>query len=784
MSKVPLTQKRLQTRFIIISALLAGLFLVVSVMATLYVARETLYERATNDNRKALSYKADQIKDRLGFSVDEVRILIGILESQQYLEELNSGEFSKETTKSITEYFTQKIEKLAYFDQLRLLDSQGTEVIRVDNVEGTAYVVPDNDLQDKSAREYVQNVKVLGEGSLYISPISLNREGEQEEIEYPLNPVLRLAVPIFSQEGVYLGAFVANVSYKEIIRGIVSRNNDDLYYIVDSNGYYLFQPDETKEFGGPNDLQTLYKFSSDYYQVYEELILNGKQALVTDEGVYSAIAIDVPHNNVSGKQALMYILHVEPQEHIVMLLSTLASSVGKIASVTFFLLLVVFIVSVKIMFNKNRLQSLVEHDNQFFSNKELAMEEKVEELEKTRSAMLNLLEDIEAERKKALKASTETKKISARLTLATKAAGIGVWELNHTKNKLTWDEQMFALFGVSKKKTKNEQTIWEKLVQEKDQKVVEHGLRQAIKHQDSFNTTIEITTSSGETRWLRYFANVVKMSKKQDTKIIGVCWDVTTEKQVDKAKTEFVSLASHQLRTPLTAINWYTELLMSDDNNQLTKEQKSYIDEIYQGSTRMVSLVNALLNVSRLELGNFAVSPEKTNVSSLVNNIIKEEQPSITQKALSFTKRIAPRVSIPIDQKLFWIVVQNILSNAVKYTPNEGKVFMQAKVIEKGKEFGGKTMTESSWCLTVKDSGYGIPTDQQEKIFSKLFRASNVQQLDTTGTGLGLYIVKAILDQSGGNIWFVSAKGKGTAFYVTIPMTGMKKKTGSKQLEQ
>jgi two-component system sensor histidine kinase VicK len=125
---------------------------------------------------------------------------------------------------------------------------------------------------------------------------------------------------------------------------------------------------------------------------------------------------------------------------------------------------------------------------------------------------------------------------------------------------------------------------------------------------------------------------------------------------------------------------------------------------------------------------------------------------------------------LKLDKKLMDIIFQNLLSNALKYTPEGGKINLKIKK-------GARDVT-----VAVIDSGYGIPLHQQDKIFSKLFRADNVRQKDTQGTGLGLYMVKSIVEHSGGKIWFKSKENKGTTFFVSIPLKGMKKKEGSKKL--
>lgn len=248
-----------------------------------------------------------------------------------------------------------------------------------------------------------------------------------------------------------------------------------------------------------------------------------------------------------------------------------------------------------------------------------------------------------------------------------------------------------------------------------------------------------------------------------DGKIIGaveVLRDITKEKEIDKAKTEFVSLASHQLRTPLSTVSWYSEMLLAGDVGEVTSEQKKYLEEIYHGNQRMVDLVNTLLDVSRIEMGTFIVESKPTDIVKLAQDVIEEHKLQISERRIKFLCSFKQNMPlIQADPKILRMVIQNLLSNAIKYTPEGGKVEASIDLV-KG----------NGIIFKVSDTGYGIPTDQQNKIFTKLFRADNVVGKDTEGTGLGLYIAKSIVEQSGGKIWFESSENKGTTFYVTLPL--------------
>ncbi len=252
---------------------------------------------------------------------------------------------------------------------------------------------------------------------------------------------------------------------------------------------------------------------------------------------------------------------------------------------------------------------------------------------------------------------------------------------------------------------------------------------------------------------------------------VGIERDITKEKEIDRAKTEFVSLASHQLKTPLTIISWYAEMLTNGDAGKLTEKQQKYLTEIYLADRRMVNLINALLNVSRIDLGTFSIESRRIDLKKVAQDALKELSPKTTEKhqivSLSADQKSA---KINADENMVRIIFTNLISNAVKYTPANGKIGIGIKNTAKGT------------AITVSDTGCGIPKNQQDKIFTKLFRADNARAVETDGTGLGLYIVRSILEKSGGKIWFESEEGKGSTFHVSLPPSGMRSQKGTKGL--
>ncbi len=235
--------------------------------------------------------------------------------------------------------------------------------------------------------------------------------------------------------------------------------------------------------------------------------------------------------------------------------------------------------------------------------------------------------------------------------------------------------------------------------------------------------------------------------------------DITKEREIDRAKTEFVSLASHQLRTPLATVNWYTEILLSGDVVKPAPEQEKYLKEIYAANQRMTELINALLNVSRIELGAFVYNRELIDFNQIIDGIVSDLALKIQAKKINFDKKIDSSLrEIVSDARNLEIILANLLSNAVKYTPSGGQIKLVA------------AKDGDDLVFSVADNGYGITVGQQARVFEKFFRADNVREKDTEGTGLGLYIVKALVSRMGGQISFESVENKGTTFHVSIPL--------------
>lgn len=247
----------------------------------------------------------------------------------------------------------------------------------------------------------------------------------------------------------------------------------------------------------------------------------------------------------------------------------------------------------------------------------------------------------------------------------------------------------------------------------------------------------------------------------QETKLLGaiiVFLDVTEERQTDYMKSEFISLASHQLRTPLSSMRWYMELLSAEDSSNFTDEQKSYLNEVQKASLQMAHLLDTLLRVARLDDGAMVIERKKLDVVELTTRLFEEVQGTTHNDHITFRADLPKeQIMISTDPVLMPIVLQNLVTNAMKYSPTGGEIAIRIRQ-DKNEVF-----------IDVEDHGLGVPADEQPRVFEKFFRAKNTRHMMTTGTGLGLYLSKRIMESLGGKLTFRSEEGKGTIFTASLP---------------
>jgi signal transduction histidine kinase len=232
------------------------------------------------------------------------------------------------------------------------------------------------------------------------------------------------------------------------------------------------------------------------------------------------------------------------------------------------------------------------------------------------------------------------------------------------------------------------------------------------------------------------------------------------EKILSRLKSEFISIAAHRLRTPLSIIKWVLKMVISGDVGKLKKGQKDMLEKGYRANERMIALVANLLDVARIEEGKFGYQFHYAQLEDIIKEQLKHFDLLAKEKNISLIfrrpKQILPKIKM--DPQKIALVLENLLENSLHYTNPKGSVEIK---IERRDPFLE---------VIVKDTGIGIPKKQMNRLFTKFFRGENVVRMQTEGTGLGLFIVKNIVERHGGKIWAESKEGKGTTMHFTLPL--------------
>ena len=261
----------------------------------------------------------------------------------------------------------------------------------------------------------------------------------------------------------------------------------------------------------------------------------------------------------------------------------------------------------------------------------------------------------------------------------------------------------------------------------------------------------------GSAAWMEWNALLLPEPSRL---IFAVGRDITERREIDRMKDEFISVASHELRTPVTSIKGFVELLVDEQTGPLNQEQRRFLEAVNRNTVRLERLVNDLLDISRLDTGTISLDRAAFGLMEVVQQVIAEMNSEIDAKGLEIhTKDMAPEIDIYADRSRTIQVLANLLSNAVKYSPDGSSVDIEVT-----------SLTDGNFVqVDIRDRGPGIDDMDQEKLFRKFFRADNSTTRSTAGTGLGLAIAKALVELQGGQIWVESQTGEGSTFSFTLP---------------
>ena len=241
--------------------------------------------------------------------------------------------------------------------------------------------------------------------------------------------------------------------------------------------------------------------------------------------------------------------------------------------------------------------------------------------------------------------------------------------------------------------------------------------------------------------------------------VVAVFRDITREAEIDRMKSEFLSIAAHELRAPMTSIKGYSDMLLLGLAGEYEERQKQFLDTIKANVDRVMEMVNEFSEISRLETGDLRLDAKPLHIDKLVSEVVVSLRPQIEAKEINLTLEMPPGLpEVWGDRTRIIQVLTNLVTNAYKYTPRGGRIAIKAQGVD------------DSLQVDVADTGVGIAPQDQERLFTRFFRADHPEVRRVTGTGLGLSITKSIVELHGGHIWVKSQLGEGSTFSFTLPL--------------
>jgi signal transduction histidine kinase len=256
-------------------------------------------------------------------------------------------------------------------------------------------------------------------------------------------------------------------------------------------------------------------------------------------------------------------------------------------------------------------------------------------------------------------------------------------------------------------------------------------------------------------RWVSGFGRVVAKKDDNASRIVGVMYDITDRKVLEQQREEFIGIASHELKTPITSIKAYAQILQETFEQTEDKQSARLMQKLDAQVDRLTDLIRDLLDTTKIAEGQLLLKPERFNLNNLITEHVEELQ------RISGRHRLVWNAGSPCwvnaDKERISQVLTNLISNAIKYSPNGGDVDIRCDLEEDKLKVG------------IRDSGIGIPEEMRQKVFDRFFRVKQQQVQTFPGMGLGLYITAGIIHRHGGDIWVESNEGQGSRFFFTLP---------------
>jgi len=350
-------------------------------------------------------------------------------------------------------------------------------------------------------------------------------------------------------------------------------------------------------------------------------------------------------------------------------------------------------------------------------------------------------------------ANLELEKANDTLNLAMDASGMGIWRTEWGTDELLVSDRARNIHGIPLGGKLSFNETVNIIVPEHRERVLQ-GILKAVTDKEGFSENYQIQPIDGSKRkWINSTGKVELNDKGEVKSVIGTILDITEMKEDEIRKNDFIGMVSHELKTPLTSLSGYAQLLYMHARKNEDDFAKEKLDKMTNQFKKMGTLINGFLNVSRLESGKIQLNKITFGINALVSEMIEETELHMTSHHISFI----PGADMPIfaDRDKTGSVLSNLLGNAIKYSPSGTSIEVRTK------------LTNEAVTVSIKDQGFGIKKADQEKLFDRFYRTGDHQNI--SGFGIGLYLSAEIIERHDGKIWVKSELGNGSTFFFSLP---------------
>jgi len=414
-------------------------------------------------------------------------------------------------------------------------------------------------------------------------------------------------------------------------------------------------------------------------------------------------------------------------------------------------------------------QSELQRTNSELKQLTIELEDRVcQRTEELTAVNASLLEEIE---ERALAEET-LRQVTQRLQMATRAAGLGIWEWNITTGEMIWDDEMYRLYGVDDPPSVDALELRETAIHPEDRDIVRKAVSDALRNNSDYAVEYRIIWPDDSEHYVSSIARVFRDAGSDEGRLLGIVCDITEKKRAEslrvardaaetanRAKSTFIANMSHELRTPLNAVLGFSEFMAMDPDTP-PKFRKN-VEIINRSGRHLLEMINDILDIAKIEAGRTEISNREVDLPTLIQDLINMFRLRFEQKEVQLNCTISdntPRVVMSDPGKIRQVLI-NLVGNALKFTE---KGFVALRIDWENRDYGGCLL------IDVEDSGCGIANEMQSAVFDPFVQAGE-DEAKQKGTGLGLALVRNYVAMLDGEIFLESALDKGTTFHLAIP---------------